>query len=104
MTGERAVWAAAHRGGLRRCGARVVINYRSSSTAAQELTGPASVHNGLWPCLLTSPIRAGVGHARARPGALRRPVTTVVNNALADFSFNGDARSGCGSDWLGRVH
>jgi len=42
---------------------------------------------------VTDPGEVGAMFASAR-AAFGRPVTTVVNNALASFSFNGDARSG----------
>ena len=75
-------------------GARVVINYRSSSTAAQELTARFGPQRAVaLPADVTDPgqVSAMLERAREHFGA---PVTTVVNNALADFSFNGDARSG----------
>ncbi|WP_017574778.1 3-oxoacyl-ACP reductase [Nocardiopsis kunsanensis] len=72
-------------------GARVVINYLTSAGAARELaaTRPdralavrADVRD---PEQVAAMVRAAEDHFGA-------PVTTVVNNALADFSFNGDAR------------
>lgn len=75
-------------------GARVVVNYRNSTAAAQELAaqyGPAQA----------IALRADVTDAGKVAAMLRQAqthfgsaVTTVVNNALADFSFNGDARAG----------
>ncbi|HEX2247089.1 MAG TPA: 3-oxoacyl-ACP reductase [Arthrobacter sp.] len=81
-------------------GARVVINYRNSGAAAEELAakfGPeqavalqADVTDAAQVAELFSQAEAHFGSA----------VTTVVNNALADFSFNGDARSGAaGISW-----
>ncbi|OEY67579.1 3-oxoacyl-ACP reductase [Marinobacter sp. X15-166B] len=72
-------------------GARVVVNYRNSAEAAQRLASEAPEH------LLavqadvtdTAAVRAMFAQARQHFGM---PVTTVVNNALPDFSFNGDAR------------
>ena len=72
-------------------GARVVINYRASGEAAQGL---ADTHPGN-----ALAVRADVRDAQQVTDMLRTarehfgaPVTTVVNNALVDFSFNGDAR------------
>lgn len=72
-------------------GARVAINYRRSEAAARALAeelGPRAVA-----------IQADVGDRdQARrlvddaAEAFGGPVTTVVNNALGDFSFNGDGR------------
>ncbi|WP_437582766.1 3-oxoacyl-ACP reductase [Paramicrobacterium sp. CJ85] len=72
-------------------GARVVVNYRSSADAASEMVSDnpdrffayhADVRDA-------SAVRDMVDAAREHFGA---GVTTVVNNALMDFSFNGDAR------------
>lgn len=76
-----------------RNGARVVVNYRRSRDAAEgmgrELGGGRALA-----------VQADVTDAHAVAAMLaaaRRhfgtAVTTVVNNALADFSFNGDARA-----------
>ncbi len=74
-------------------GARVAINHRTSATAAQELAEQLTAERAVaLPADVTDPEQVSVMLERARDhfGA---PVTTVVNNALADFSFNGDARS-----------
>lgn len=72
-------------------GARVVINYLNSAQAAEALAAGASgralayqadVRDG-------AAVRAMFSEARAHFGG---PVTTLINNALPDFSFNGDAR------------
>lgn len=73
-------------------GARVVINFHRSQAAADALADEL----GAGRCLA---VQADVtdrnavldmfATARAHFGA---PVTTVINNALIDFSFNGDAR------------
>ena len=74
--------------------ASLVINYRHSRAAAEALAadiGPdraRAIHADV-----TDPAEVGAMFAAAR-AAFGRPVTTVVNNALASFSFNGDARSG----------
>ncbi|WP_104169017.1 3-oxoacyl-ACP reductase [Arthrobacter sp. SX1312] len=73
-------------------GAKVIINYRTSHDSAHELasrTGPSQAV--ALEADVTDPeqVRIMLEHAREHFGA---PVTTVVNNALAHFSFNGDAR------------
>ncbi|GHD17120.1 3-oxoacyl-ACP reductase [Nocardiopsis kunsanensis] len=72
-------------------GARVVVNHLTSAEAAREL---ADAHPGH-----ALAVRADVREPeqvaamfRAAEDHFGAPVTTVVNNALADFSFNGDAR------------
>jgi 3-oxoacyl-[acyl-carrier protein] reductase len=74
--------------------ASLVINYRNSRDAAEALA--AEIGPGRARAVradVTDPDEVGAMFASAR-AAFGRPVTTVVNNALADFSFNGDARSG----------
>ncbi|HET6655107.1 MAG TPA: 3-oxoacyl-ACP reductase [Gammaproteobacteria bacterium] len=74
-------------------GARVIVNYRRSQSAAEALAAEASLGRALAiQADVTQPdeVRAMVALAESRFGA---SVTTVVNNALADFSFNGDARA-----------
>ena len=74
-------------------GARVVINYlRSRDPAealAQELGGDRAI---AVQADVADPTQVAALFARAR-AHFGDPVTTVVNNALADFSFNGDARA-----------
>lgn len=72
-------------------GARVVINYLNSSEAAVALARSAPDR--------AIALQADVRDAVAVQAMLKRahehfgaPVTTVVNNALPAFSFNGDAR------------
>lgn len=72
-------------------GAQVVVNYHSSKDAAQEI---ADASNGK-----AIAVQADVRDAdavkelfSAAECEFGTPVTTVVNNALGDFSFNGDAR------------
>ncbi|WP_294564751.1 3-oxoacyl-ACP reductase [uncultured Arthrobacter sp.] len=74
-------------------GARVVINYRTSRDSAQELStciGPSQAV--ALEADVTNPeqVHTMLKHAQEHFGS---PVTTVVNNALAPFSFNGDART-----------
>ncbi|UQN14256.1 3-oxoacyl-ACP reductase [Gulosibacter sp. ACHW.36C] len=73
-------------------GARVVVNYRESGEAAAQLK---AAHPGR-----VVAARADVRDRTeveqlfaAADTAFAAPVTTVINNALVDFSFNGDARA-----------
>ena len=77
-------------------GARVVINYRRSAEAAEELAaqyGPGQAIASGADVTDAGQVGAMLASAQSHFGSA---VTTVVNNALADFSFNGDARSGAG--------
>ena len=72
-------------------GARVVINYRGSAGAARE-TADAFPERAvaIWADVRDAEqVAALVEEAAVHFGA---PISTVINNALADFSFNGDAR------------
>ncbi|WP_207346023.1 3-oxoacyl-ACP reductase [Arthrobacter sp. E3] len=81
-------------------GARVVINYRNSAGAAGEIAATAGPERAVaLQADVTDPeqVQGLLAAAHQHFGA---PVTTVVNNALADFSFNGDGRSKPGElDW-----
>ncbi|OZC90431.1 3-oxoacyl-ACP reductase [Rhodococcus sp. 06-412-2C] len=72
-------------------GARVVIDYRTSKEAAEALAdrlgGNAFAVQG--DVTDESAVATVFDSAREHFGT---PITTVVNNALADFSFDGDAR------------
>jgi len=72
-------------------GARVVINYLGSTDAAARAAEAAGDRAISIRADVRDPDQVAelVTAATAFFGA---PVTTVVNNALADFSFNGDAR------------
>ena len=73
-------------------GARVVVDYRRSEAAAADLVREIGEDRAVAlraDVTDDDEVRALVDAARARFGA---PITTVVNNALADFRFNGDAR------------
>lgn len=75
-------------------GARMVINYHTSARAAQELADRLGPEQAV---ALQTDVTDPEQVADLLTAAERHfgiPVTTVVNNALADFSFNGDARSG----------
>lgn len=72
-------------------GARVVVNYFGSEDAANEI---AAASDGRAIAVRADirekdQVEALFAQAEETFGA---PVTTVVNNALGDFSFNGDAR------------
>jgi len=72
-------------------GARVVVNYLNSASRAAALVDASA---GRAVAMLADVTDAGAVAAlieRARDH-FQTPVTTVVNNALASFSFNGDAR------------
>lgn len=75
-------------------GARVVVNYRASRAPAEALCAQLGAGHALaLQADVTDPATVAAMLAAARDH-FRAPVTTVINNALADFSFNGDARSG----------
>ncbi|SIR87006.1 3-oxoacyl-ACP reductase [Williamsia sterculiae] len=73
-------------------GARVVINYRSSAAAADRLAADLGANALALRADVTDAraVRAMVDTAAEHFGS---PITTVVNNALPDYSFNGDHRS-----------
>jgi len=72
-------------------GARVVVNYRHSADAANALAAevPERALAVQADVCDADAVKAMLATAREHFGA---PVTTVINNALPDFSFNGDAR------------
>ncbi|MFI8569221.1 3-oxoacyl-ACP reductase [Rhodococcus sp. NPDC078407] len=72
-------------------GARVVIDYRASKEAAEALADRLGENAIAVQGDVTdeSAVASVFDSARAHFGT---PITTVVNNALADFSFDGDAR------------
>ena len=76
-------------------GASLLINYRRSAEAAQALAAELGPRALAVAADVTDPaqVAALVEQAEQHFG---RPVSTVVNNALADFSFNGDARAKAG--------
>lgn len=73
-------------------GARVVINYHTSADAAAELAALAPEKALAVQADVTDAqaVQALFAKAQQHFGA---PITTVVNNALPVFSFNGDARA-----------
>ncbi|MEV8143708.1 3-oxoacyl-ACP reductase [Specibacter sp. NPDC078709] len=73
-------------------GARVVLNYRNSEAGAQQLAteiGPDQAIALRADVTKSDDVAAMVSAAAEHFGA---PITTLINNALPDFSFNGDAR------------
>lgn len=75
-------------------GARVIVNYLSSREAAEELAAQFGPDRAVALAAdVTDPAQVAAMLATARE-CFGAPVTTVVNSALMNFSFNGDARSG----------
>jgi len=72
-------------------GARVVINYLTSAEAAREAAAAHPDHAWAVGADVRDPDQVAEMF-RAAEDHFGGPVTTVVNNALAGFSFNGDAR------------
>jgi 3-oxoacyl-[acyl-carrier protein] reductase len=72
-------------------GARVVVNYLGSADAARETAAAFPKRAVAIQADVRDPaeVAALVDEAAAYFGS---PINTVINNALADFSFNGDAR------------
>ncbi|WP_040160294.1 3-oxoacyl-ACP reductase [Nigerium massiliense] len=92
--GARGLGAAISRAFLAQ-GARVVVNYRTSRAAAQDLV--SEYPDRAWAVRADVRDRAQVDDLVGRAGEhFGSSLTTVVNNALADFSFNGDARAKAG--------
>ncbi len=73
-------------------GANVVINYLNSAESAEQLAAEAPGRALALRADVTDTVavQAMFAHAREHFGS---PITTVVNNALPAFSFNGDARA-----------
>ncbi|MGH7120207.1 MAG: 3-oxoacyl-ACP reductase [Acetobacteraceae bacterium] len=88
--GARGVGASLVRAFLRE-GARVVIDYCSSRIGAQELSARAPERTIALQADVrdAAAVRTMVAQAKQHFGS---PVTTVINNALFRFSFNGDKR------------
>lgn len=76
-------------------GAQVVVNYRNSAAAAHrlvtELTAERTDAAIAIQADVTDPVQVDDLFTAAE-NSLRAPVTVVVNNALAAFAFDGDAR------------
>lgn len=73
-------------------GARVVINYLNSAEAAEKLAAEAPGRALAVQADVSDAgaVQAMFAHAREHFGS---PITTVINNALPAFSFNGDGRA-----------
>lgn len=71
-------------------GARVVINYRRSKEAAEALAATLGDRAMAIEADVTD--AAAVAAMAAQASARFGDITTVVHNALDDYSFNGDAR------------
>ncbi|ATN32703.1 3-oxoacyl-ACP reductase [Rhizobium sp. ACO-34A] len=91
VTGSGRGLGAAIAAAFAREGANVVINYRKSRQQAEDLASQFEERA----VALGADVRDAdaVGELLASAEARFGPVTTIVHNALADFSFNGDARS-----------
>ena len=95
---SRGLGAAIARAFLRE-GAKVVVNYLNSAERAQALAASAPDRAIAIQADVRDPaaVAAMFAQASARFG---QPVSTVVNNALPAFQFNGDARPHAGAlDW-----
>ncbi len=80
-------------------GARAVINYFQSREAAEALVAEAPERAMAVQADVCDPEAVRALFARARDH-FGEPITTVVNNALPAFSFNGDARPDADAlDW-----
>lgn len=84
-------------------GAKVIINYHQSAEAAQQLASQAPEQLLAVQADITDPaaVQAMLAKARAYFGM---PVTSLVNNALPSFSFNGDARPKVEELTLAQLH
>lgn len=96
VTGAGRGLGAAIARAVAQAGARVVINYRQSRQQAEALAhelGPLAVAQQA-DVTDAAQVQAMLREANEHLGL---PVTSVVNNALADFSFDGDARPALGN-------
>ena len=75
-----------------RAGAKVAINYRNSGDAAKALAQELGPNTAAFKADVTDPAQVTrmIGNITTTLGA----PDVLVHNALADYSFNGDARSG----------
>ncbi|ART80485.1 3-oxoacyl-ACP reductase [Oceanisphaera avium] len=72
-------------------GAKVVINYLKSAQAAEQLANDYPNQALALQADVTDADAVGALFAKAH-AHFGQPITTVINNALPAFSFNGDAR------------
>lgn len=91
VTGAGRGLGAAIAAAFAREGARVAINYRNSGAAAQTLAEALGPRTAAFRADVTDP--AAVAAMVAEIAATFGPPDVLVHNALADFSFNGDARA-----------
>lgn len=91
VTGAGRGLGAAIARAFHREGARVAINYRRSQTAAEALANDLGPRAAAFRADVTDPaqVAAMVDQITERFGA----PDVLVHNALADFAFNGDART-----------
>lgn len=76
-------------------GSTVVINYLTSATAAQELAAELNTQRANSALAIQADVtdpEAVLALFTTAQETFNAPVSTVVNNALASFSFDGDAR------------
>jgi 3-oxoacyl-[acyl-carrier protein] reductase len=76
-------------------GAKVVINYNNSTQAAHLLVEEYPEHALALQADVTDAVAVQTLFAKAK-AHFEQAITTVVNNALPSFSFNGDARQHAG--------
>lgn len=88
--GGRGLGAAISRAFLSQ-GGRVAIGYHRSRDGAEALAAEHPGRGCAVPLDVTAPDQVGQG-VNAAAEHFGEPVTTVVNNALVDFAFDGDAR------------
>ncbi|EPX82868.1 product [Rubellimicrobium thermophilum DSM 16684] len=88
--GGRGLGAAIARAFARE-GARVAINYRNSRQAAEGLAAELGSRTAAFGADVTRPEE--VAHMVAQIADRFGPPDVLVHNALADFAFNGDART-----------
>jgi len=91
VTGAGRGLGAAIARAFHREGARVAINYRNSQATAEALAAELGPRAAAFKADVTSPEQVGamVDQITERLGAPE----VLVHNALADFAFNGDART-----------
>lgn len=72
-------------------GSKVIINYLTSAEAAENLAAQAPERAIAIKADVSNKAQVEAMFAKAKEH-FGQPVTTVINNALPNFSFNGDAR------------
>ncbi len=74
-------------------GAKIVVNYRASRDAAEALAAEIGAGQAIAIQADVTDLEQVRLMYEAASAHFGGPVTTLVNNALADFSFDGDARA-----------